>query len=283
MKTIATNTNEVVTIIAPATVLDVTYGGDETSATVVVKFNEWNKEAKKEEEKTMSVMFFNNDSTNHVARFKKLALIGKKVAIKYAEIDGRIYGRNIFLPNSAISAQYLDKNGEVKKARVFFGYIRVGDNAMRTTTTGKKVFSFSMHSSVKPAGSTEYVTEWVNMSCWNEDGSQLADRAEKVLRNGDLVVVSFGTVKENVGNNGKTYKSASAYRFELVERAQVESNSESEATEAEPSASQKKSSATKPAATTAPTQEKPATAAPQPAADMNSLFADDEDDDDYPF
>lgn len=281
MKTIATNTNEVVTIIAPVTVFDVTYSGDETSATVVFKFNEWNKDTKKEEEKTMSVMFFNNESTNHVARFKKLALTGKKVAIKYAEIDGRIYGRNIFLPNSAISAQYIDKNGEVKKVRVFFGYIRVGDNAMRTTRTGKKVFSFSMRSSVKPAGSSEYVTEWVNMSCWNEDGSPLADRAEKVLRNGDLVAVSFGPVKENVINE-KTYKAASAYRFELVERAQVESNSESDATEAEPSASQVKSPTTKPAATTAPPQEKPATAAPQPAADMNSLFADEEDDD-YPF
>lgn len=84
------------------------------------------------------------------------------------------------------------------------------DPEARTTTSGKKVCSFSIATSVK-TGDTER-TEWHRISAWD----QLADLAEKYVKKGDRLYVEGEMRYSSYEKNGTTIPTAEVHLRELV-------------------------------------------------------------------
>src|SRR5260370_5070097 len=66
------------------------------------------------------------------------------------------------------------------------------DPEVRSTNTGSRVATLSLATSRQwtgQGGEKQEKTEWHRVICWNNKGAQLADLAEKYMKNGDRIYV----------------------------------------------------------------------------------------------
>lgn len=128
----------------------------------------WNKEEKKEEEKVLSIAFWNNDIVKMVDRVTAAKVSeGSIIMVEVYENEEKLTGNNFkYKGHWSIPA-----TDEIKEKNIFMGVVRM------TEDPEGRFVRLSMPVDNKKG---EEPT-WVNITLWNNEGSALADRAKKVL------------------------------------------------------------------------------------------------------
>lgn len=164
----------------------------------------WNKEEGKREDQVLTISFWNNDTVKMADRIIA-AKVRENVTIMVDvyEKDGKLYGNDFKYEGHWV----IPATEEAKEKNIFMGVVRM------TEDPDGRFVRLSMPVNTKKG---EEAT-WVNITCWNNEGSPLADRAKKVLGERDgkkaKAVVVCGENKPYNGN-----PSYSAYSFELLPR-----------------------------------------------------------------
>jgi len=204
-----------------------------------LSYLEYDKNAKKEVKRSVSVTFADDKYNEWTARFKKLdekGLVGSYIMVKFnLTEDGKAIGTDFFLPGRKSGLKY-EKNGEEKFIVILFGRAKVREDAKFTTANGNTGFSVTVPIDTFKDGKEN--TEWIKVTFWNgtdNNGNEnaLADRAEKAIKDGDLIAINAGSVKTVTNDEGKTYFNATGFNFDIVSRKKKDETSDSEETEEE--------------------------------------------------
>jgi len=139
---------------------------------VVLEGSVWNRDEEKEEIKTVDIAFWNNDTVDMADRVMKAKVReGSVLTVDVYEKDGKYTG-NRFKYNGHWKIAETDENREMN---IFMGV--VASMHEYTLEDGRSYVRISMPD--ENYGSEE--TEWVTITLWNNEKSNVADRAKKVL------------------------------------------------------------------------------------------------------
>lgn len=184
---------------------------------------------------------FDNGAFNLATRLAKVVRKGTQVAVsgllKTTEYNGKPQyqltindfdvlwssdkGHSYNSSYSWISARKANKEGQAIAA--FRGKISKdpevkvisdGQNEILTFSVPLSKIGTKLNYSLGIAGKAEDTT-WLQVNVWNNEGFNLKDRAEKILRKGSTLI-GHGIVTTTVGENGKTYYNMNLSDFTLT-------------------------------------------------------------------
>lgn len=166
----------------------------------------WNKAEEKEEMKTVDIAFWNTEHASMADRIEKAKVHeGSVITVDVYEKDGKYSGNNFKYKGH----WQIPETETSKEKNIFMG--TVASMQSNETSTGKKYTRISMP--VDRIDNEE--PEWVSITFWNNDTSNIADRAEKILGGRDgkkaKAVVICGQSKEYEGR-----KQYSGFDFVLL-------------------------------------------------------------------
>lgn len=186
-------------------------------------YEDWDKDSKKSVTKSESIAFVDNQYVTWTERFKNHDYAGSKIAIMFSVNKDKNYGNAMYYNSSLNKLVYKNNNGEDKTTYIYVGraVIHEEDFKVVQTANGGERARISIPVSKRVDG--ENVTEWVNVSFWNNEDNKLADRAVKAIKNKDTILLVMSEPKP-FGEKGTLY--SNAYRFEIVERAKKEDANE---------------------------------------------------------
>lgn len=207
-----------------------------------LSYLEYDKNAKKEVKRSISVTFADDKYNEWTARFKKLdekGFVGSYVMVKFVLTeDGKANGIDFFLPGRKSGLKY-EKDGEEKYVVVLFGRAKVRDDAKFATVNGNTGFSVTVPIDIFKNGKEN--TEWIKVTFWNgvdSNGKEnaLADRAEKAIKDGDLIAINTGSIKSVTDKEkDRVYFNATGFGFDIISRKKKDEASDSETAEEETS------------------------------------------------
>lgn len=152
----------------------------------------WNREAGEEETNLLDIAFWNNErvALADMVLAAKVAP-GAVIAVEVYERDGKLTG-NRFMYRGQWTIPETDEH---KEKNVFMGV--VASVKSRETSSGSTFTSISIPVDQRDGSETK----WASITFWNNDISNIADRARKVLseKNGKKMraIVVTGEAREN--------------------------------------------------------------------------------------
>lgn len=181
-------------------VVEGTGEAEEKKVTVNIKGKAFSKATNKNEEKVVSVHYWNSDREEDIAENKnQRADFVRKLKLKPGAIvsclvycgdgnDTQLTGTDCKY-NGYRTIKYINKNGADAVATILHGYV----GSVRNVSD--KMFSFSMSISIKNEAG-EYEDVWVSCACCNSDYGKIADRAKKILGSGKHVICKCSEIKK---------------------------------------------------------------------------------------
>lgn len=192
---------------------------------------------------------FDNDNFKLATRLEKAVRKGMRIAVsgvvKPTEFQGKVQYQMVIADfdiiwssekGNSFNNQYTwvsaRGNGEGKPAIVSFRGRIAKDPVVKVTPSGKDVMSFKVP--LNKVGSKlnhalgikekfEGDTCWLQVNVWNNEGFNLKDRAEKILKNGS-VLVGQGTVTTSVSEDGSLFYNMNLSEFEITNSKQSTKN-----------------------------------------------------------
>jgi len=142
-----------------------------TSGNVVdveLKGYTWNAGEKKREDQVISISFWNNDTVKMADRIIAAKVKEKSVImVDVYEKDGKLYGNEFKYKGHWV----IPGTDETKEKNIFMGVVRMTEDA-----EGRFVRLSMPIDNRKGEEPT-----WVNIACWNNEGSPVADHAKALL------------------------------------------------------------------------------------------------------
>jgi hypothetical protein len=149
-------------------VISVKPGSNENVVNVELKGVLWNTEEKKEEEKILSIAFWNNDTVKMADRIAAAKVKeGSILTVDIYDNDGKISGNNFKYQGHWV----IPATEEAKERNVFMGTVILHEDP-----DGRFV-----RVSMPVQGKGDEEPTWASITFWNNESSNLADRAKKVL------------------------------------------------------------------------------------------------------
>lgn len=170
--------------------------------TVVLEGTIWNAEEKKEELQTIEIAFWNGEVAKMADRISSAKVtVGSILTVEVYEKEGKYIGNNFKYQGHWVIPKPAEKE-EGSDMHIFMG--TVASVQTGESTTGKKWTRISMPDE-KRSGEE---TTWLNITFWNNEKSNLADNAMKLLseREGKKTKAVVLTYENGEYNEKKQYR-----------------------------------------------------------------------------
>lgn len=204
-------TRENKTVVTNAEVTAVEFG--ENVSTLTVSYKVYDKNLEIEVEETESIPFYNSKDKEYpqlADRIVKAGIeAGTRISVLFVKKDDKIFGQNFCFGKGRFTLP-----SENMTYNIIQGYVT-------RISSGEGRFSVTI-----PVETGKDQTDWLSITFWNNETAKMADRASKVIREGDLVAVLCGAVKEKTVGE-KVYKNLSGYRFEIIRKKEQEEQEQS--------------------------------------------------------
>lgn len=139
---------------------------------VVIEGTVWNKETENEELQEMSIAFFNSDTAPMMDRVINAGVSeGNVLTVDVFEKNGRFYGNAFKYRGHWV----IPGNGDRNERNIFMG--TVTNPTIGETKNGQKYLRISMPDDSRKGEETK----WVSITFMNNENSNIADRAIRVL------------------------------------------------------------------------------------------------------
>lgn len=198
-----------------------------------------------EETLWLNATAFDNDNFKLATRLEKAVRKGMRIAVsgvvKPTEYQGKVQYQMVIADfdiiwssekgpsfNNTYTWVSARGNGEGKPAIVSFRGRIAKEPEIKVTPTGKDVMSFKvplnkvgskLNHSLGIKEKFEGDTCWLQVNVWNNEGFNLKDRAEKILKQGSILV-GQGTVTTSTNDDGTVFYNMNLSEFEITNSKQ---------------------------------------------------------------